>query len=266
MSAAASLAQLRGHIVVLNVNPKVGRIVEEIATGLAGYDLDVVLVVQDARLWQEHPEWHPPTGLACRVHELEGCPAEPQDLERAGIDRARAAVILADPRQGALADAHSTLVAVAIERRRPQIHTVMELLSPANRVHLAATEVNEVVCQGELDERVIAQCCISPGIGHVFASLLSSRPDTCQLFIVDLPGELEGQTYRLLARRAVASGAPFLLAGYLRARADGRPARLVLNPRSGAEPGKDTPLGPGDSLVAVAYRRPDLARSLGAAK
>jgi hypothetical protein len=263
------LDQLRGHVVILNVNEKTGRVVEELAAGSNGAPLEVVLLVQDAKLWRDHPDWHPRPDLPCRLHVVEGCPAEPDDLGAVGVDRARAALILADPRQGALADAHSTLVAVAIERRRPQVHTVMELVAPSNRVHLEATEVDEVVCQAELDERLLAQCCVSPGIGHVFASLLSANPDTCQAFIVAVPPELAGATYRQLARRALEAGAPFVLAGFLRAGpapADPRrppPHTLVLNPRPGADPGKDTPLGERDRLVAIARVRPDLAAALG---
>lgn len=264
------LSGLDDHVVILNVNEKVRRIVEEIELGSRGTPPDIVIVVQDRELWEAHPEWWPRDlgpGLLLIEH---GCPAEPKDLERVNIERARAAVILADPAQGELADAHSTLVAVAIERRDPQVHTVMELIASVNRAHLRRTEVNEVVCLGELSEQLIAQSCVSPGIANVLADLLHAHPGTTQVFVVDLPDELEGLTYRQLARRVIESRARYILCGFVRDGLDedatyDRPHQrhcFVLNPRAGVEPGRDTVLLRGDRLIVVGYVVPNLGDAL----
>jgi hypothetical protein len=228
-------------------------------------------MVQDEDLWQEHPEWHPTEHGAGRLFIVNGCPAEPQHLERIHIARARAAVILADPIQGGLADAHTTLVSVAIERRNPQVHTVAELIDSVNRVHLRSTEVNEVVCLGELAEHLIAQSCVTPGIAHIFASLLHAHPGTTQLFVLDLPQELVGQTYRQLMRRSIEARARIILFGFVTEVPASSPAApdcdatppqprpvLVLNPRPDATPGRDTTLRNGDRLLVLAYTKPDL--------
>lgn len=257
---------LRAHVVVLNVNDKVGRVVEELAADSPSAPRDVVLMVQDRRLWDEHPAWHPRAGLPCRVHVVYGCPAEPADLAAVGLPRARAAVLLADPRQGELADARTTLVAVAVERGSPDVHTVMELVASVNRAHLRATEVDEVVCLGELTEQLIAQCCVTPGAGRVLAHLLSTDPDTAQLFLLKLPPRLRGRTFREVARRAVERHAPLVLCGYVRDTAEPgqRPHPVVvLNPTARTDPGKDTPLVGDDRLVVLAHRRPDLEEALG---
>jgi len=260
------------HVVILNVNEKVRRIVEEIKLGSRGASPDIVILVQDPALWEQNPEWHPRDLGPGRLLVEHGCPAEPADLRRLRIEHARAAVILADPVQGELADAHSTLIAVAIERRDPQVHTVMELIASVNRAHLRQTEVNEVVCLGELSEHLIAQSCVTPGIARVFADLLHAHPGTTQIFVVDLPETLAGLTYRQLARRAIERRAPFILAGFARDPAPdshrpdtGRTGRgcFVLNPRAGHEPGKDTTLVPGDRLVAIGYAVPVLDGLLG---
>lgn len=263
---APDLADLNGHVVVLNVNDKTGRLVEELSSGSPSAPRDVVLVVQDRRLWEEHPAWHPRPGLPCRVHVVHGCPAEPTDLAAVGLPRARAAVLLADPRQGDLADARSTLVAVAVERGSPDVHTVMELVASVNRAHLRATEVDEVVCLGELTEQLIAQCCVTPGAGRVLAHLLSTDPDTAQLFLLEPPPRLCGRTFRELARLAIERHAPMVLCGFVRDTAEPgqRPHPVVvLNPAARTEPGKDTPLVAGDRLVVLAHRRPDLGEAFG---
>ena len=264
---AADLAGLCDHVVILNVNDKVGRLVAELSSGSPGAPHDIVLLVQDRRLWEEHPAWHPRPDLPARVHVMHGCPAEPADLAAVGLPRARAAILLADPRQGDLADARTTLAAVAVERGSPDVHTVMELVASVNRAHLRATEVDEVVCLGELTEQLIAQCCVTPGAGRVLAHLLSTDPDTAQLYLVELPRSLESRTFRELARRAVERHAPMVLCGFVRNTAEPgqRPHPVaVLNPAARTEPGKDTPLHAGDRLVVLAHRRPDLGEALGA--
>jgi Trk K+ transport system NAD-binding subunit len=266
-AAVSELESLRDHVVILNVNEKVHRIVEEIQLGSRGAAPDIVIMVQDMELWEAHPRWHPRDLGPGRLVVASGCPAEPEDLARVRIERARAAVILADPAQGELADAHSTLVAVAVERRDPQVHTVMELIASVNRAHLRRTEVNEVVCLGELSENLIAQSCITPGIARVLADLLHAHPGTTQIFVVDLPEDMVGLSYRQLARRALERRAPFTLCGFVRERGSGAPEAasygkdrggFVLNPRAGVEPGKDTRLAQGDRLVVIGYSAPVL--------
>jgi voltage-gated potassium channel len=256
MRAGDLLAGVRDHIVILNVNEKVRRIVEELAIGSIPSAPHIVIMIQDRSLWESNPSWHPTAYPADRLFLVDGCPAEPADLEAVHIDRARAAVILADPRQGELADAHSTLVAVAIERRSPQVHTVMELIASVNRIHLRSTEVNEVVCLGELSERLIAQACVTPGIARVFADLLHAHPGTTQLFVCPLSPSLIGDSYRELARRCISQAAPFILCGFLRRSLQG--STLVMNPQAGVAPGRDSPLSEDDHLIVLAYSRPDL--------
>lgn len=293
MSASPKLPELRDHVVICNCNEKVRRIVTELHGSSQGAP-QIVLLVQDEALWRANPRWHPPppaAGEAPRFHVIYGCPTEVEALSLAQISAARAAIILADPRQGQLADPRSTLVAIAIERQNPQVHTVMELISSQNRVHVRSSEVNEIICLGEITEKLIAQSCISPGVKQVFDHLLSSAATTNQLFVTPLPEELAGRSFRELSRAAIERRAPFVLCGYELApgrvsgvapRRSGRspaqqldagdakagllggaPHVFVINPRANVEPGKDTPLEQGDKLVVLSFARPQLAAALG---
>lgn len=280
--------ELSEHVVLCNASAHVRRIVAELHTSTVRRRPRVVLVLQDEALWDHHPEWHPsPKNEFTRenffVLRVEGGPAKLENLQRAGICTARAAVILADPRQEGLADARSTLVALSIERLSPEVHTVMELTSSTNRPHLEATEVNEVVCASDMAEKLIAQSCITPGVKNVFHNLLTTAPDTCRFFTMSLPKAVVGISYRELGRRAIQAAAPFVLCGFIRhsflptapaaecAELGEGPAALVearsqktmvLNPRHGVEPGRDTPLGESDQLIVMAYTRPVLERYL----
>jgi hypothetical protein len=291
---------LSGHVVICNASPEVRPLVAELHAETARCRPDVVLVLQDVDLWAAHPAWQPDHRVThTRDHffviAAEGGPADPENLRAAGVIRASAAVILADPRQGSLADARSTLVAVAIEHLSARVHTVMELIAAVNRVHVAGTAVDEVVCVGELVERLVAQSCVTPGIKNVFARLLSNDRQESNLYFARIPPAMVGFPYREVARRAIRAGVPFVICGFVHApRAEtpteapapapldcrGQPptappggrgqsptappegAAMVLNPRSEEHPGKDTPLGEDDRLIVLAQEPPDLGTYL----
>lgn len=271
MERPAALAQLSDHVVICNCNGQVRGIVEQLHAAQAAREepFDIVLLAQDRALWEGHPAWHPRTKGPGRFLTFPGSPSRAEHLAAVRIHKARAAIILADPHQGALADARSALVAMAIERHAPEVHTVMELLLSVNRGHLDATEVNEVVCTGDIAEKLLAQSCVTPGSSRLFAHLLSSEEHTCQLFLRPVPASFVGWTYRSVAREAIELGASFTVCGYVLVGAGtGQPdgsssRRIVLNPRADEEPGKDTPLGAGDELIVLARDARALERFVG---
>ena len=249
------------RIVICNVSDKVRVVVEQLRHAPGRRPLHISLIVQDDKLWQQHPGWHPPArSNGVIVETFSGCPTDAALLRRAGIEQAYAAVILADPKQGTLADARSTLVGVAIERAAPGVHTVMELMLSTNRSHLRATAVDEVICLGEVAEKIIALSCISPGISRLFSHMLTAAGSTQQLFLPALPPALVGYSFRRIARRAIHRGAPFIACGFIAnaAGTERTKTAIVLNPRSGQEPGKDTQLKEGDQLIVLAGVEPDL--------
>lgn len=245
--------ELSGHIAICNFNDRLGPIVDGLHRVTAPTPVDIVLLLQDLALWQDRPDWRPQRCDKGHFFVIPGCPSERPCLHRAQITRARAAIILADPAQGDLADARSTLVAIAIEAMNQDVHTVMELIASVNREHLRATDINEVICLGELTEKLIAQSCISPGVTRVFDRLLSLHDRSSQIHLPPVPPTLIGCTYRDLARRAIERDLPFVVCGFLRTL--GTPT-VVVNPRPGVEPGRDSVLAEGDSLVVLSRQAP----------
>ncbi len=254
-----SFSELNDHVVICNCNDKVKTIVEELQNG---GDLDVVLIVQDRNLWEDNPDWYPDVrNTACSFITMVGCPTDVDILQRAQISRAKAAIILADPNQIGMADAPSTITAIAIEKQNPQVHTVMELILSVNRRHLEATEVNEIVCLGDISEKLIAQSCITPGVKNIFENLLTTDERTPQIFIPELTENLAGSSFRDLSRLAILNEAPFILIGFLKSDSEEPEcSKFVINPRIDDDPGKDTPLSIKDKLVVIAYDEPDLER------
>jgi Trk K+ transport system NAD-binding subunit len=237
--------------VLCNVSPLVGSITGELLAAGPVQVPAVVLLVQDAELWRAHPAWHPASRWSERTIVLGGCALDERCFARAGLARARAALILADPRQGELADARSTLLAMAIERSSPDVHTVVELQWSVNRAHLEATDVDEMVCMGDLSEKLIAQSCITPGVLRVFDKLLGVGGSTAHFALPPLPASCTGMSYRQVALRAHEHRWPGIVCGFVQGARGDHPPRLVLNPRPQQEPGKDSVLQAGDRLIVL---------------
>lgn len=248
--------RLSGHIVICNANSKVRRIVEDIFVGEPDPCPDVLLIIQDEELWDHHPAWHPQPPWRTNFYELVGLPSQHAVLERANVKEATAAIILADPRQGALADARTTMVALAIEAENRDVQTVVELIRSENRAHLANTAVDDVISVGAATERLLAQSCVTPWIKDVFKHLLSSARHTGQIYVPRLSASLAGRSFRELATAAVENGAPYVICGFVRT-IDGEP-HLFISPRAHTEPGKDSPLDTNDMLIIIGNKRPDL--------
>ncbi|MDM8544687.1 hypothetical protein QUF90_26730 [Desulfococcaceae bacterium HSG9] len=284
MARPHSIENLTDHVVICNCNAKVGKIVEELHTGTLFEPPDVVLLIQDEELWRSHPEWHPPASAGDRFYTVEGCPTDKNDLRKVSIKHTRAAVILADPNHGDLADAPSTLTAMAIEKQNPQVHTVIELIASSNRRLMEATDVNEIICMREISEKLIVQSSLNPGIKNIFEDLLTVRQGTSQLYTITVPSHLTQLTYRQLAEKIILADVPFILIGFVTTNhtnesengADDEAAprsflsshqdtgelhsvfsQIVINPKVDLNPGKDTVLSSQDRLVIIGHEHPD---------
>ncbi len=253
---------VENHVVICNCNEKVRAIVEELHMDATGKPYDIVLLIQDKTLWESNPEWHPRETDRARFIIVHGSPFDRDVLKTARIEKARAAIILADPNQGQLADAQSTLMAVAIEKQNPQVHTIQELILTTNRDHLKAMNVDEVICLGEISEKLIARSCISPGVKNIFENLLTTGRGTPQIFLQELGPELAGLSFRKIARASIESKAPFVVIGYLLPFPDAAPKKegnnqigsvMVINPKYQA---KDLALAETDKLILIGYEQP----------
>jgi len=253
---------LENHVVICNCNEKVRAIVEELHMDVSEKPHDIVLLIQDKTLWDSNPEWHPRETDRARFITMFGSPFDREVLRSACIERANSAIILADPNHGQLADAQSTLMAVAIEKHNPQVHTIQELILTTNRDHLKAMNVDEVICLGEISEKLIAQSCISPGVKNIFESLLTTGRGTAQIFLQCLGPELNGFSYRKIAKACIEAKAPFIIIGYIisppeifSSKEVKNPIRsiMMVNPKKQS---KDLALSEFDKLIIIGYEQP----------
>lgn len=183
-----------------------------------------------------------PAELAAQgVHYVRGDPTRDINLQRAGVDKARHAVVmLRQGLGGVAADALNVAVTLAIEARRREVNTVVECLEPGTEELLHKAGCDRVVCSGRLDALTLTQELLNPGAQDIVADLLSTAAGQ-QLYVVPLVARGGATVERL---RETAASAGHVLLGVQR---DGR---QWLNPAPA------TPLQADDRAITIGASRP----------
>ena len=97
-------------------------------------------------------------------------------LERAGIERAKTCIILADVSNGRSeqdADARTILSALTVEKINPNVYTCAELLNRHYGSHLSMGKVNDYVVSGDYSAYLLAQSAMNRGLMGVLGELLT---------------------------------------------------------------------------------------------
>ena len=167
----------RDHIVVCGWNPTARELINELAGD--EYEAKVVVV---------HPADKNPAGKG--VYFVNGDPTDLDDLRRAGIEEAMAAIICpADASNDA--DMRSILTVMAIESIAPQVRTVVEANNPAHVEHFERARADEIVVSSSLTSHLLARSSLYPGLSHLVANIVSGG-EGAELYRVDLPDEYIG--------------------------------------------------------------------------
>jgi voltage-gated potassium channel len=118
-------------------------------------------------------------------------------LKRAGVDRAKSSVLLADDsgddRSPQDRDARTVLAAMLIEKLNASIFTTVQLLNRDNEASLRKVGVEEIVVSEEMVGGILASVVKSPGIVSVLDELLTASYGH-QFFKSAVPADLVGKT------------------------------------------------------------------------
>jgi len=121
-------------------------------------------------------------------------------LEKANVRTAIKAVILVDRQEGETAeqvDQRTLLTALTLKSMNSKIRVLVELLRPENRAHLERAGVEEVLIRGQYDSSLLAGALASPGLFHIFTTLLSVEGQN--LWAVEVPSRFHGRPLRELS-------------------------------------------------------------------
>lgn len=190
-------AGYRDHIVVCGWNPTARELIGEL--GGDEYTRRIVLI---------HNADKNPAGNG--VYFVSGDITNADDLRRAGIEEAMAAVICpADASNEA--DMRSILAVMAIESIAPQVRTVVEANNPDHVEHFRRARADEIVVSSRLVSRLMARSSLYPGLAGIVTDIVSGG-DGSELYRVSLPDEYVGLSVDQLSERMRADHSATLLA------------------------------------------------------
>ncbi len=242
-------------IAVLNINRKTLSLLDELILELDFMEktrLCILLFANEKGL--AVPEFSDDR-LRIEVYDVDGYSNE---LE-ARRDKIDTAIILSDRRKKSFCDHYTILIARKIEQINPNIHVIVELNESKNIRHLGLTNVADVICIDELNEKLIANSSLFHGFSKLYMHLLYNNTDTNSIFSIPVPDYLIGEKYRYGEKLLSEFRQDMVLIGYIHNQHD--KGFIVVNPikgKAGSELGKDYLFKEGDKLLVIAYENPEI--------
>jgi voltage-gated potassium channel len=217
-------AGYRGHIVVCGWNPTARDLIAELNTD--DYEAKIVVI---------HTAEKNPCGPG--VYYVSGDVTNEDDLKRAGIEEAVAAVVCpADASDES--DMRSILAILAIESVAPQVRTVVEVNNPKHVEHFRRAEADEILVTSRLASRLLARTSLYPGLTELVTDIVSGGEGS-ELYRVTLPEAYVGLSIDALSAQMRSEHKATLLA-------------VTRDGRAHVNPPADFVLAPGDDAVVVA--------------
>jgi voltage-gated potassium channel len=217
-------AGYRDHIVVCGWNSTARELIAELSSD--EYTTKIVVI---------HNTEKSPADMG--VYFVNGDITRAEDLRRAGIEEAMAAVVCpADASNEA--DMRSILCVMAIEALAPKVRTVVEANNPAHVEHFQRAHADEIVVGSRIVSRLLARSSLYPGLAELVTDIVSGGEGS-ELYRVSLPDEYIGLSVDELSSKL---------------RSDHR-ATLLSVSRNGTahvNPAEDFRLAVGDDAVVVA--------------
>jgi len=176
----------RDHIVICGWNATAREAIDELRGD--AYKRKLVLI-HDA-------ERNPAEKL---VYYVRGDPTNGEDLERAGIVDAEAALVFpASPTNEA--DMRSILTVMAIEALAPTVRTVVEVNNPRHVEHFRRAHADEIVVTPRLASHLVARAALYPGLSDLVTDMVSGGVGS-ELYRVQVPTDYPGLSIDEASRR-----------------------------------------------------------------
>jgi voltage-gated potassium channel len=133
------------------------------------------------------------------VYFVRGEPTNDEDLKRAGIEDAAAALIF--PRDATDdADMHSILTILAIEHAAPGVRTVAEVNNPKHEAHFRRADVDELLVTSKIASHLLARSALYPGLTGIVTDIVSGGEGS-ELYRIGLPDDYIGLSIDAVAAR-----------------------------------------------------------------
>ncbi len=174
------------HIVVCGWNATARELIAELGTD--EYTTKIVVMHQSEKN---------PAGRG--VYFVNGDITDAEDLRRAGIEEAMAAIICPEDASND-ADMRSILCCMAVESIAPQVRTVVEVNNPAHVEHFHRADADEIVVTSRIASRLLARSSLYPGLAEIVTDIVSGGKGS-ELYRVAIPDEYVGMSLDELSAR-----------------------------------------------------------------
>jgi Trk K+ transport system NAD-binding subunit len=151
------------------------------------------------------------------------------------------------------------------------------MVKSSSEMYFQYTHVNEIICLEQLVEKLLSQAALTPGLSEVYMNLLTQSADTNEMYLEEVPEPFIGKTYEEVEREIVSiEDKDIILIGWAtkvektedgKAIVNGRgniifENEIIINPKSSTQGkySKSHTFKEGDSLVLIAYEKPELAK------
>lgn len=178
------------------------------------------------------------------VYFVRGDATSEEDLERAGIREASAALIFPNDASDD-ADMRSILIVMAIEHVAPEVRTVAEVNNPKHEPHFRRADVDELLVTSKVASHLLARSALYPGLTGIVTDIVSGGEGS-ELYRIVLPDDYIGLSIDAVSARLRTEHQATLLSV-------NRYGQAFVNP------GADFVLEPGDDAVVVAESLGQLA-------
>jgi len=153
----------KNHIIIIGWSKKAEYAIDEILRT----DLQIEVVLID--LLKKTPI------AKDRLHYIYGSASDQEVLKRANITESKAVILFADGtiEDTQLADGKSLLIASAVERMAPDVHTTVEILNEEHIHNFRHVKVDEFVFTHETISRIAVRSAFTKGVSNVYSQLMS---------------------------------------------------------------------------------------------
>ncbi len=160
----AKRVNFSGHTLICGWNFQGERVVKELLSATVKQQRGIVVLAKsDQRPVKDE-----------QVEFVNGDPSQDGNLIRAGVERADSVIVLTDFTKGANeADAEALMIVLAVECLNRKVHTCVQLMNSANRMHLEHAHADEIICVDQMGGSLVVASALNHGISHVVAGLLT---------------------------------------------------------------------------------------------
>lgn len=186
----------KDHVVVCGWNYQGPQILESLLS-LEVHKKKAIVVLADT---EENPY------DSTKVDFVRGCPWKRDDLIRAGIEHADTAIILTNIRGGGEdnPDADALMITLSIETLNSKVHTIVQLLSSENRVHLENANADEIICLDQVGGKLAVSSALNHGLSTIINELLTfDKGSEFYRYHREMPDQYVGRTFWEVAKQLI---------------------------------------------------------------